>query len=145
MLSYQSLMPAGAGTPRCENWVHWLVEGFRCLRPPYPSPLAGDKPQRYISPSTLGCRCSGDGGWCRRLVPAHQGMKMRPGRWTCLGVVGATVPLWIPASARMTNSVAGDNYSRTNDTHETGPPKSEQLPFGLSVDKFDESYDTCRR
>ena len=28
--------------------------------------LAGDKPQRYISPSTLGCRCSGDGGWCRR-------------------------------------------------------------------------------
>ena len=28
--------------------------------------LAGDKPQRYISPSTLGCGCSGDGGWCRR-------------------------------------------------------------------------------
>ena len=32
-------------------------------------PLAGDKPQRYISPSALGCRCSGDGGWCRRPVP----------------------------------------------------------------------------
>ncbi len=28
-----------------------------------------DKPQRYISPSTLGCRCSGEGGWCRRPVP----------------------------------------------------------------------------
>ena len=31
--------------------------------------LAGDKPQRYISLGTLGCRCSGDGGWCRRPVP----------------------------------------------------------------------------
>ena len=31
--------------------------------------LAGYKPQRYISPSTLGCRCSGDGGWCRRPMP----------------------------------------------------------------------------
>ncbi len=28
-------------------------------------------------------------------------------------MVGATLPLWIPASARMTNSVAGDNYFRT--------------------------------
>ncbi len=36
--------------------------------PPTP-PLAGDKPQRYISPSTLGGRCLGDGGWCRRPVP----------------------------------------------------------------------------
>ncbi len=25
-----------------------------------------------------------------------------------------TLPLWIPASARITNSVAGDNYFRTN-------------------------------
>ena len=33
----------------------------------------------------------------------------------CSDVVGATLPLWIPASARMTNSVAGDNYFRTND------------------------------
>ena len=29
-------------------------------------------------------------------------------------MVGATLPLWIPASARMTNSVVGDNYFRTN-------------------------------
>ena len=36
--------------------------------PPTP-PLAGDKPQRYISIATLGCRCSGDGGWCRRAAP----------------------------------------------------------------------------
>ena len=36
--------------------------------PPTP-PLAGDKPQPYISLSTLGRRCSGDGGWCRRPAP----------------------------------------------------------------------------
>ncbi len=29
-------------------------------------------------------------------------------------MVGATLPLWIPASARMTNSESGDNYFRTN-------------------------------
>ena len=37
-----------------------------------------------------------------RLPPAHQGMKMRLGRWKCLGVMGATPPLWIPAFAGMT-------------------------------------------
>ena len=42
MLSYQSLMPAAAGTPRYENWRRWLVEA------PAPPPLAGDKPQRYL-------------------------------------------------------------------------------------------------
>ncbi len=69
MLSYQSLMPAGAGTPRYEIWVHWLREGFRCgLWPRTPHP-AGEKPQRYIPSSTLGSRCSGDGRWCRRPVP----------------------------------------------------------------------------
>ena len=26
---------------------------------------------------------------------------MRPGRWKCLGVVGATLPLWIPGFAAM--------------------------------------------
>ena len=67
MLSYQSLIPAVAGTPRYENWMHWLKEGFRCrLSSP---PLAGGESQRYISPSTLGGRCLGDGGWCRRPVP----------------------------------------------------------------------------
>ena len=28
---------------------------------------------------------------------------MRLGRWKCLGVMGATPPLWIPAFAGMTN------------------------------------------
>ena len=42
-----------------------------------------------------------------QLVPAHQGMKMRPSRWRCLGVVGAALPLWIPAFARMTRCDGG--------------------------------------
>ena len=70
MRSYQSLMPAVADTPRYENWVHRSIEGFRCLLCPPPRPLAGDKPQPYISllrPWAV-C-CSGDGGWCRRPVP----------------------------------------------------------------------------
>ena len=46
-----------------------------------------------------------------RLVPAHQGMKMGPGRWKCLGVVGATLPLWIPAPYRGT----GHAFDRRND------------------------------
>ncbi len=50
MLSYQSLMPAGAGAPRYENSVHRLMEGFRCRLWAPTHPLAGDKPQRYISP-----------------------------------------------------------------------------------------------
>ena len=40
---------------------------------------------------------------------------MRLGRWKCLGVVGATPPLWIPAFAGMTNSVAGTIHFRTNE------------------------------
>ena len=39
-----------------------------------------------------------------RLLPAHQGMKMRPGRWKCLGVMGTAPPLWIPAFAGMTSA-----------------------------------------
>ncbi len=62
-------MPAGAGTRRYEDWVRWLMEGFRCCLCLPTRPLAGEKPQRYISPAALGCRCSGDGGWCRRPVP----------------------------------------------------------------------------
>ena len=46
-----------------------------------------------------------------RLAPPHQSMKMRPGRWKCLGVVGATLPLWIPAPYRGT----GHAFDRRND------------------------------
>ena len=49
MLSYQSLMPAGAGIPKYEKPELWLGtanlhDGF-CHAPPTP---AGDKPPRYI-------------------------------------------------------------------------------------------------
>ena len=75
----------------------------RILPRPDPTP-AGDKPPRYIfsfrhRPSVYN-RHAG-------LEPAHEGMKMR-GRWRCLGVVGATHPLWIPAFAGMTNWGAGN-------------------------------------
>ena len=95
---------------------------------PHPDPSGGQAPALHflIPPLAIGLRFGRFRGWragievdwrahpgsesgtcfrtnrpCR-LVPAHQGMKMRPGRWRCLGVVGAALPLWIPAFARMT-------------------------------------------
>ena len=77
------------------------MEGFRRhLRRPTPTPSWGQAPALHFSLATLGSRCSGDGGWCRRqfgagidpgsesgtcfrtnrprrLPPAHQGMKSR--------------------------------------------------------------------
>ena len=41
MLSWQSLMPAGAGTPRYENWVHWLMEGSGVVCATHPAPSWG--------------------------------------------------------------------------------------------------------
>ena len=67
--SYQSPMPAGAGTPGYENET-WSLEVFGC-------------------------------GW------RHP-------------------PLWIPASARMTNSVAGDNYFRNDRSPGAGTPRYEK-------------------
>ena len=61
-------MPVGVGTPSYENGA--LVMEGQVSSVPRTPPLAGDKPQRYISLGTLGCRCSGDGGWCRRPVPS---------------------------------------------------------------------------
>ena len=44
LLSCQSLMPVAAGKPRYENWVHWLMEGFRCRLGPSPLPWLGTSP-----------------------------------------------------------------------------------------------------
>ena len=54
---YISLRPsAGAGTPRYEDWVHGLMEGFRC-RPCTPPFLGwGQAPALHFS---------FDLGWCR--------------------------------------------------------------------------------
>ncbi len=65
---------------------------------PRTPPLAGDKPQRYISLATLGCRCSGDGSWCRRPAPEF-------------------IPDRSPGHASLTESM----------THKVGTPKSERL------------------
>ena len=35
--SYQLVMPVATGTLRYENWVHWLMEGFRCRLCPPPT------------------------------------------------------------------------------------------------------------
>ncbi len=44
LFSYQSFILAAAGTPRYENWVHWLMEGFRCRLCPPPNPWLGTSP-----------------------------------------------------------------------------------------------------
>ena len=69
MLSYQSLMPAGAGTRRYENWVHWLMEGSGVVCAAHPAPSWGQAPALHFSLATLGCRGLGEGGWCRRPAP----------------------------------------------------------------------------
>ena len=96
VFSYQSLMPAVAGTPRYENWVHRSIEGFRCrLCPP---PHGWGQPQPYISLFDPGLSLFGtvvgvagrrrkipdrSPGPCVsrtnrscRLSPAHQGLKI---------------------------------------------------------------------
>ena len=96
---------------------------------PHPNPSGGQAPALHflIPPSAIGLQSGtfrpwgagievdwrahpgSESGTCLHsnrsfwLVPADQGMKMRPGRWKCLGVVGATPPLWIPAFAGMTS------------------------------------------
>ncbi len=134
------LAPAHQGMKSRSCDLVWRV-GTVDSATPHPDPCGGQAPALHflIPPSTIGLQFGrfrrwragievdwrahpgSESGTCFRtnrscrLAPAHQGMKLRPGRWKCLGVVGATLPLWIPASARMTNSVAGDNYFRTND------------------------------
>ena len=49
MLSWQSLMPAGAGTPRYENWVHWLMEGSGVVCATHPAPSWGEAPALHFS------------------------------------------------------------------------------------------------
>ena len=49
LFSYQSLMPALAGTPRYENWVHWLMEGFGHHPCTQPTPSWGQAPALHFS------------------------------------------------------------------------------------------------
>ena len=49
MLSYQLLMPAGAGARRYENWVHWLMEGSSVVCATHPIPSWGQAPALHFS------------------------------------------------------------------------------------------------
>ena len=121
LLSWESLMPAGAGTPRYENWMHWLVGGFRRLATTLPSwipafagmtiggPLIDGDAANGRMRSTAGAVYPGsESGTCFRtnrscrLAPAHQGMKIGCiGWWKGSGVVCAThpTPSWGQAPA----------------------------------------------
>ena len=122
MLSYQSLVPAGAGTPRCEKTELWFGtvnwHGGFCYAPP-PTP-AGDKPPRYIfsfrprrsvynsarfAGGEPASRLIGghipdrESGTCFRtnrpcrLAPAHQGMESRScGLVQRIGTVDSATP-----------------------------------------------------
>ena len=60
MFSYQSLMPAGAGTPRYENWVHWLMEGSGVVCATHPTPGWGQAPALHFSCDCYTVNWSGD-------------------------------------------------------------------------------------
>ena len=91
-------MPAGAGTPRFENWVHWLTEGSGGVWATHPAPSWGRAPALHfscdpglslfgrrwlVSPAGAGIYPGSESGTCFRanrpcrLAPAHQGMKSR--------------------------------------------------------------------
>ena len=97
MLSYQSLMPAAAGAPRFENWVHWLMEGSGVVCAPHPTPGWGQALALHfsfdpglslfgrrwlVSPAGAGNDPGSESGTCFRtnrfcrLAPAHPGMKI---------------------------------------------------------------------
>ncbi len=87
-------------------WV-WLVppfpSGFRPrIRARVTLPIAGmtNSVAGTIHPGSESGTCFRTNRPCRQ-PPAHQGMKMRPGRWKCL-VPPLHLP-WIPAFAGMTN------------------------------------------
>ncbi len=69
MLSYQSLMPAGAGTPGYEKRELWFGtanrHGVFCCAPP--RPLRGTSPRATFSHSAIAHRTSSpvvDAQWC---------------------------------------------------------------------------------
>ena len=49
---------------------------------------------------------------------------MRPGRWKCLGVVGATLPLWIPAPYRGTGQASDRRNDELRGRNDEGRPRN---------------------
>ena len=56
---------AGAGTPRYENWVHWLMGGSGVVCATHPAPGGGQAPALHFS---IDARASPAGS---RAVTAH--------------------------------------------------------------------------
>ena len=100
--SYQLPMPAGAGTPRCENWVHWLMEGSVVVCATHAALSWGQAPALHFSLATVGCGCLGDGGWCRRPAP-----ELIPDRSPGHAVVPITYRFTISASSLLLCSPTG--------------------------------------
>ena len=123
LFSYQSFMPAAAGTPRYENWVHWLMEGFRCRLCPPPTPGWGQAPALHfsfdpglslfgrrwsVSPAGAGIHPGSESGTCfptndqsGKWWDSREGCRHPPG-WPRLPALG-TSP-----------SATGNSYFRTN-------------------------------
>ena len=144
-------MPAGAGTPRYEKRELWFGTGV--VRAPYPSPSWGQAPALHFS---FGPRLSLFGR--RWLVPPAGAGTPRigtvdsaephpdpcGGQAPRLAKSSTALHFLIPPSAiglqfgtfrrwRAGIEVDWRAHSGTNDTHETGPPKSEQLRRPYSV------------
>ena len=96
MLSYQSPMPAGAGTPRYEKWMHWLMEGSGVVCATHPAPSWGQAPALHfscdpglslfgrrwlVSPAGAGIHPGSDSGTCFRTI--HCQAALRPAVWLC--------------------------------------------------------------
>ena len=89
MLSYQSPMPAGAGTPRYENWMHWLMEGSGVVCATHPAPSWGQAPALHFS-CDPGLSLFG-----RRWLVSPSGARIHPGSesGTCFRTNRRQVPL----------------------------------------------------
>ena len=128
MLSYQSPMPAAAGTPGYKNWVHWLMEGSGVVRATHPTPSWGQAPALHffcgpgvslfgrrwlVSPASAGIHPGSESGTCftyQSPMPAAAGTPRYENKTWSLEVFGCGwchPSPWIPASARMTNSESG--------------------------------------
>ncbi len=91
MFSYQSLMSAGAGTPRYEKWMHWLMEGSGVVCATHPAPSWGQAPALHfscdpglslfgrrwlVSPAGAGINPGSESGTCFRTN--HRQVPLRP-------------------------------------------------------------------
>ncbi len=70
-------MPAVAGTPRYENWVRWLMEGFGCRLCLPPLPWLGTSPSAtsLLRPSAVVVRATVVGAAGRCPNPSRIGVR----------------------------------------------------------------------